>query len=66
MDTKAGGYTCLSKAPLTIQSVLISQPAETREEQPGKQFKYDGCADEDVCGVSSVFDYIVGVIEMRV
>lgn len=50
LDTNACGYTCLSHAAFIIQSVLISLIAAAWEEQPGKHFKCDGCADECVLG----------------
>lgn len=50
LDTVAVGYTCLFNVAFIIQSVLISLIAATREEQPGKHLKYDGCSDECVWG----------------
>ncbi len=65
MDTKANGYTCLSNVAFTIQSVLISQTAATREEQPTGHFKYDGCADHCAWGWIGVRLHN-GVIDMKV
>lgn len=48
LDTKAGGYTCLSDVAFIIQSVIISlQPGRNKQEKPF--FKYGGCTDECVC-----------------